>query len=454
MKRLYAKRLLVSILTAVLVFNCVMVKPMQTKAVGTTLAGLTIWEILSIIGLTVAGGVLTYEVAQGNEFTLPGSEEAQRIIDQIKANSMVAGVAVDRMVEQISNAQAGDTVYMSQEDFDTLRAYYAQHDFDYSVADTIQGANFQQIVSSLEGFSGHSLPQDSTNMTILQNFLTTGGQYVAYYAFNELYNSWRLIISNGTPAFEEIQGARPPRDSDLRISGNLLIYNGYGSWIYANQTAVVKANMSTYAINSAIVSSQLQDIKSLLQQGNYDVLTRGRYWNDTDELTGNIAITVPWANTWRSALAEQLLGTRSIADLYPLINVYPVNTLSDTLAGTLTGLDARSFSIPLTSAFSWAGANDLVTETQSYYSMDLRNFFPFCIPFDVVDFCRQFQATPQAPSITFPFPYMTDGGGVAFIEKTFDLSQFDAVAQLVRRLELVAFIVGLAFVTRNFFIRG
>lgn len=452
--KLYKNKLSKSIISFVLIafilIASVLTPYQKAKAVGTTLAGLTIWEILSIIGLTVAGGVLTYEVAQGNEFTLPGSEEARRIIDQIKANSMVAGVAVDRMVEQISNAQAGDTVYMSQEDFDALRAYYAQHDFNYSVADTIQGANFEQLVSSLEAFSGHSLPQDSTNMNILHNFLSTGGQYIAYYSFNQLYNTWQLIISNGSPGFEDIQGARPPRDSDLRISGNLLVYSGYGSWSSLSSIGVIKANLSTYAINSAIVSSQLQDIKSLLQQGNYDVLTRGRYWNQSDELEGNIAITVPWANTWRSALAEQVLGTRSIADLYPLINVYPVNTLSDTLAGTLTGLDARTFSIPLTSAFSWAGANDLVTETQSYYSMDLRNFFPFCIPFDVYAFLQAFDVEPEAPSVTWLFPTGTG----QYVEQTIDLSPFNAVASVVRTLELIAFIVGLAMVTRSFFIRG
>ena len=86
--------------------------------------------------------------------------------------------------------------------------------------------------------------------------------------------------------------------------------------------------------------------------------------------------------------------------------------------------------------------------------MDLTNFFPFCIPFDIYAFLQAFEAEPEAPSITYNFPYINASGNVAYIQQTFELSQFDGVAQLVRRLELVAFIIGLAFVTRSFFLRG
>lgn len=80
----------------------------------------------------------------------------------------------------------------------------------------------------------------------------------------------------------------------------------------------------------------------------------------------------------------------------------------------------------------------------------LDEIFPFCIPFDIYHFFEALAADPVAPS--FEIPFRIEG----VVDYTFeiDLQPFDQVAQVLRLLELLAFCVGLAFVTRSMFIRG
>lgn len=85
------------------------------------------------------------------------------------------------------------------------------------------------------------------------------------------------------------------------------------------------------------------------------------------------------------------------------------------------------------------------------YALDLTDFFPFCIPFDIYEFLSIMDAEPEAP-------YMEFDVDLPIVDTVWhlviDLSAWDPTAQLLRRLELLLFIVGLAMVTRNHYIRG
>ena len=72
---------------------------------------------------------------------------------------------------------------------------------------------------------------------------------------------------------------------------------------------------------------------------------------------------------------------------------------------------------------------------------NLKDKFPFCIPFDIYDLITGLVAEREAPVITCPVD--VSGNTV-----TVDLSEFDSVAELLRLLELVLFIIGLAVSTR------
>lgn len=96
----------------------------------------------------------------------------------------------------------------------------------------------------------------------------------------------------------------------------------------------------------------------------------------------------------------------------------------------------------------WEGVQDWLTPSgePDRFGLQLRDYFPFCIPFDLFDFLTVLVAEPEAPCFVWeiPVPQM----GRTFTVEV-DLSAWDSVAALFRKLELLAFIIGLGWVTRE-----
>lgn len=94
------------------------------------------------------------------------------------------------------------------------------------------------------------------------------------------------------------------------------------------------------------------------------------------------------------------------------------------------------------------------SDPDDYGVIGLENIFPFCIPFDIYNFLSALAATPTAPHFTATLQLPSALGGAQTIDLDFDNPTFNQLAQLLRLLELLAFIVGLALLTRSMFIRG
>lgn len=79
------------------------------------------------------------------------------------------------------------------------------------------------------------------------------------------------------------------------------------------------------------------------------------------------------------------------------------------------------------------------------YADNIQNVFPFCIPYDLRDMVKGLIAEREAPRIQWTFQSNLFG-----FEYTFDidLSEWDEVASILRLMELIAFVIGLAMVTR------
>lgn len=95
-------------------------------------------------------------------------------------------------------------------------------------------------------------------------------------------------------------------------------------------------------------------------------------------------------------------------------------------------------------------AQSVSSEVTDYMTPGLQSVFPFCIPFDIYAFFECLAAEPEAPSFVWRF-YIP---GICDEELEIDLSAFDSAARILRTMELLLFIVGLAFVTRDKFLRG
>lgn len=92
-------------------------------------------------------------------------------------------------------------------------------------------------------------------------------------------------------------------------------------------------------------------------------------------------------------------------------------------------------------------------ELSNYTFAGLEKIFPFCLPFDMIDFIKVLDAPAQAPHFKYAFPYPTTSGMKTY-EIDIDLSPFDSVAELLRDMECLLFIMGLILVTRSRMIRG
>lgn len=79
------------------------------------------------------------------------------------------------------------------------------------------------------------------------------------------------------------------------------------------------------------------------------------------------------------------------------------------------------------------------------YTLDLRDFFPFCIPFDIYRMLSLFAASREAPHVEWRF--LVPG----IVDETIeiDLSVFDTVAATLRSVELIAAAIGLALITKR-----
>lgn len=78
------------------------------------------------------------------------------------------------------------------------------------------------------------------------------------------------------------------------------------------------------------------------------------------------------------------------------------------------------------------------------YAVDLTTLFPFCIPFDIIALFQALAADPVAPKFEVPFVIPSLGVDEIYV---IDLSIFDEQMAILRKFELVTFILGLMFLT-------
>lgn len=78
------------------------------------------------------------------------------------------------------------------------------------------------------------------------------------------------------------------------------------------------------------------------------------------------------------------------------------------------------------------------------FKFDLRELFPFCIPFDIYRLLSSFDAQPQAPHVQLPI--VIDSIGFSY-NLDLDFSAWDPVAQAMRTAELIVYAIGLAWAT-------
>lgn len=236
------------------------------------------------------------------------------------------------------------------------------------------------------------------------------------------------VLNNGTIAGGIVHYTYEFNALNRTIIGSRLedLWGGYG-----RSTSIESGNTGVY-VDSTPVQAQT-GVQDKLSTQSLEIIT-------ADTLVDNGVID----------------DTRPIVITMPNITIYP----STTVGGIDEVQDDIGVKPYIDGDVAQAVADLQNQQNQEYgdiyaYAIDLTEYFPFCIPFDIAHALTLFVAEPQAPNFDFSLPVGYDlQEGVLWDDFNIDLSMFDEVAAFARKFELLAFIVGLAAVTRQLYLRG
>lgn len=322
-----------------------------------------------------------------------------------------------------------------------------------------------------------------------------GGRILEQGIFREVSGGWNPSYSYTATTAVRGDGKFVTR---VRNKTREVISDKPFDWIitttYLTGSKAGKTEIDTMRINvgsdgCAFVSSTLTD---LVNEGNIDTPMKEQLFGDAGAIAGDYT-TVGGVNdaydkqqtlTDYDLLNKVGAGTHVGAGMIGLewqqlmdkdkIEVDSnTGVVSGSIAGSLAGVCAGEMSwadsldkvgvVPIigSNVIDDAGVTDKPRpqkpnnpEMDGNYIFDLRHIFPFCLPFDLVDFLACLSAPPETPKFTIEIPSFNSDMSIKWNKLELDFSQFNQVAVWVRNMELFAFIVGLAMITRSKIIRG
>ena len=189
------------------------------------------------------------------------------------------------------------------------------------------------------------------------------------------------------------------------------------------------ANDAIKPISTSIASAA----KELIKAGVYVPITKSSVLSN-DKVIGNTTITIP-AN-----VGTVLDGVRDDTLPFP-------DALLDFGVIAVDKTDTVAVEKAIADVKAGTGAIE-------DYKVNLVDFFPFCLPFDFYHCIALLNAEPQAPEFDFSLPVGYKDGEVIWEAYHISLDMFSPVAEVVRKFELLAFMLGLIVITRDKFIRS
>lgn len=227
----------------------------------------------------------------------------------------------------------------------------------------------------------------------------------------------------------------------------------------------VDSNGNTFYVYSWVSSissvSRLPEVSSItplevIEMGEANELKTAQYWNYENGLT---PLNQNWYNTddlqalqndIQSAAAPNPLAANNTSPyVYPQNVPQPIDIplgLPTPIGGTPQPPEQpEPPNIPI--------PDDLPTDSNISAISGLETRFPFCIPFELKKMFDHLKASPEAPY--YELPLNVDLPFFKF-EYTFviDLKDFDSLALLFRRLQVIVFVVGLAVYSYGKFFGG
>lgn len=283
---------------------------------------------------------------------------------------------------------------------------------------------------------GDTITFDSNGMSSVMtrpffiSFITDTGDdgiEIRDYSWNPAYTTGATIASNGS-SYDQFFD----------------YYNNLGGLVTGGQTDIDAWDMPADAITGWLdIGDRIFDYAGTI--AGYDALT------------GTIVDINDLINTWADVIMAGVgeLWGLDVVGIDETIEVEMTQEMVDEIEDVIdpqwtddiADVIDEDIDTPIT------GTNDEETEDPSRpfeytgeYTLDLTEFFPFCIPYDLYNMLKLFDGAPVAPAFEWPIVVPSLG-----INETIeiDLSAFDSVAAILRTLEAIAFGVGLCWATKG-----
>ena len=267
------------------------------------------------------------------------------------------------------------------------------------------------------------------------------------------FSSPSISGDNGGPSNAAAVGVSYSGDGSswsFRSSQSYHVYSGHGSdfvWAnhninrythkdgYTGETCYFGSATSNVKYVTVEPSTYVGDIPSQVQDGSFDEEKYSLPYIDYSKILPGLNDYVTELNN----LAQQLADNTKTYEEY-MKDIQPEQTPDPDPSP-----DPSDPSDPEETEPEEDEGDEEEEKDLDMFTLDLSDYFPFCIPFDLYDFFTCLNADPVAPVIEWFVPL--PGGGTYPLR--IDLSAYDDVAQLLRRLQLLLFCVGLAFKTRD-----
>lgn len=323
-----------------------------------------------------------------------------------------------------------------------------------------------------EFFSDYTKKYNNTSLPAGRyDFVQTGGKFYFFNGFPKAgyYEFGITNISTGETTYKQGSGYTNDRYvfAGIAVGSQVLGYmNQYhGSTLYVRDVVLGSTGSdlktATSTLTGTIPSLDIGDDK--IWSGQVD----GQDWPDTnlDQLLGHIDDLV---------LGGDLVVEGEVIEPQPVptpVPTYPppapdiplqdvpwggLNDLIGSSTGTIddaiqdqtdaiTGAQEGTTEAVESLTDTIEGALDTPsTEELLQFKFDLRELFPFCIPFDIYRLLSSFDAEPVAPHVQLPIVIQSIG---FLYNLDLDLSVWNPVAQAMRTAELIVYAIALAWAT-------
>ena len=285
-----------------------------------------------------------------------------------------------------------------------------------------KGYKYISIIHCVKYFKS-LFPQYYHNVFIVGSKVSTPfhyeGGYYSHFSNGEMAYYLELTGTNGDgTTYIPMQGIQEDKKVGLYV----------GSDLYSTDYPMV-ANQSVLPISTSIASAA----KDLIKAGVYVPITKSSVLSN-DEVIGNTTITIP------SNVGTVLDGVRDDTLPFP-------DALLDFGVIAVDKTDTVAVEKAIADVKAGTGAIE-------DYKVNLVDFFPFCLPFDFYRCIALLNAEPQAPEFDFSLPVGYKDGEVIWEAYHISLDIFSPVAEVVRKFETLAFMLGLIILTRDKFIRS